>query len=210
MRLELYKIDVNIYLNKTGDNPRFEAELGGESIYDTDYVSLRKKINERARICFAADWKPIIEIHTTSPSSLEQEVDWNFRFRRFYYAVVGNSYRELSWDTYQAWKERGVDDRSELINASRHWMAAGTAENKGMPGDETKPRHVLYNGEEIRYQIGNYYRPYSEDLWNGLVKLRDVSVEAGIRLINLLGSDEGLALILKGPTLPMLVGRRSE
>lgn len=189
-----YGISVDIRL--LGDLT-FYAEVWGETFKNKDGAALKQELYEYIKANSNIEWKSIIRISHNGYTERAQEAEFKFEYERFWYAKVGDKCRELSWGTYEAYKDK-----------PERWLSLSYNRYRTIE-DSLKQRNVNYgssrNGESYKELVkeveGEVFRPYSEELWAGLGKLKETINQAHARIMELISTEKGNAYLMSGGKL---------
>lgn len=203
----------------------FEAHIGDIVVTSTDASKIKSLVSEKIKSIMAVEWTSIIQVefdeeeHFPSDAErLRQSAQFKLGYNRLYYAKIkeideghykGQTlYRQLSWSRYHQLVEDGAESWRFVAEAKRFF---------GEYKDSTK-EHVVSTGhevngegveEDISYVNGTFYRPYSEELWQGLGKLRDVINQANSKISELVSTDAGLNILMSGNIFALTEGKRT-
>lgn len=170
----------------------FFAQVGNDALQADNAETLRCMIREKIEELHDAEWKPIIEIEYKERIDHPQEAHFELSYEKFYCAEVGDKVRQISWANYEHCINEGKDPKTILYRSK---------EQHRKLEDKLKTRSCTYhrtrNGEEVVENLsskyGTFYKPYSEELWNGLEKLREAITLAKHKISQLLSTEEGIA-----------------
>lgn len=199
-----YGIEVEI---RMGKDLTFYATIGDTTYDSKEADELKKRVREVVRDLFTAVWKPMIKIEYDGETQPIQAAKFELEYHRFYYAEIGDRFVQLDWATYEHLKEIGA---SQTTFAERAHSGYGTK-----PTDEVKPyichtghfRDGSYIEEDIEHVAGSFFRPYSEELWQGLENLRHAIDLANTKISALVSTNEGIARLCSGGQLSLTDGK---
>lgn len=192
--LRNFGITIDIKISK---DLTFFAEIGSETIISASATDLKDLIYKKVKSMHAAKWKPIIRINHTGKIDHPQEACFELDYERYYYAQVGDRIRKISWASYEARKA----DPINLLHSSQ--------EEYGKQEDNLKNKGCTYhrsrNGEDVVENLfteyGELYKPYSDELWNGLEKLRECIKLANYNISQLLSTKAGISKLMNNGKL---------
>lgn len=180
----------------------FRARVGEDTLYDYNAEKLRKRIRLEVAKYFKAEWKPLVSITFDGQVNTTQKGQIEFTYERIYYAKIGDHYEYIGWGLYESLLEGGAP-HSEFVRNARQLHQG--------PKDEVRTYMVRTqcqrNGEDVDEGVenleGTVYRPYSDELWEGLEQLLIAVNRVNTKISDLIGTDEGLALITGGGQLAL-------
>lgn len=195
--VEMYRVPqcgISVEIRLTTDL-QFSAVVGGETLQDKDAAALKSAIRQKAWAAAAAEWKPVISIAYAAHLNREQAAEFELKFDRFYVCEIGDSVRELSWAAYEHFKH---EDASIVLQRSKRC----SHELKDRTAIGSIDYHTEVNGDmcgqDVKCRSGTFFRPYSDALWEGLCRLREMILLVNARIGDLIGTDQGLARLMSG------------
>ena len=89
-----------------------------------------------------------------------------------------------------------------LINLSRPMYGKEITDSiKSWNCGVHKDRDGEHGLEDVEFTSGKVYRPYTEELWAGVEKLREAITQMNARIVELISTNEGIARIVSGGQL---------
>lgn len=173
----------------------FFAKIGNDVLQADNAEKLRQIIREKIELLHKAEWKPIIEIKHKGHVDHPQEANFDMTYERFYCAEVGDKVRQISWAGYEHCIKEGDDPKTILYRSNEQYKKLT---------DEVRTRDCTYhrsrNGEPVveilSSKCGTFYKPYSEELWQGLEKLRESISVANHKISKLISTEEGMVRLM--------------
>lgn len=174
---------IEIRMVKEYGKINFFSNFGEKSFSGTDIQKVIQDVTKCAKETININWIPIIEIEVgDSQESFGHGTKVSFDFSRYYFGIVGERVESVKWSMI----DNKVFSDADILRSSRNYKELKELKD-GFPMDEPDRR--------------TYYRPYSEKLWAGLERMREMLVDASKRLNELVGSEAGIKKIMSGGAL---------
>lgn len=178
-----------------------EATVQGETFTHVEIGEVRKWVAARIAAMYAVTWQAVIEarfdLGSHRYSDMDQKVGMQLDFGRFWVGrVASGGLRRAAWgkEAEIPWRSSFGTDQTPPVpedkrveSSSSFWVGNGNLEFA--PPMAHKPR---YSGQGDTV----YYYPYSEDLWDGLVRVKAEIERVGALVRDLLNVDGDAYLAL--------------
>jgi hypothetical protein len=196
---ERYGLSVDIRLEKS--SMTFFCVIGGELITASSYDEIKPKVHSKIKDIAEIEFKPYIIVGVSYEGEHDRGGGIKLQTERLYLGIKPDgNIRYLEF-----WQVEDIDslDKDELLTRSSYYnhIKAGT-ELEDSKDSSTCDHRVNGRNFSIKTHSTEVYRPYTEELWQALQSFNILIADAGNRIMELLGTEKGLNLLIqKQPNL---------